>query len=453
MILARQERIQRVPILVRRELLFAAIAWISSASLIAVLAKIVGYFGVLALAKSATVENFAEFGIFYSYITIVATFVPAGIYERVVAGVRTDQAEARDQLFSRGLGYFVSMFCVLLFMTLAGAIVFGASAERLLLICSAAIIGGLIAIVGLQAGFLRLEGRLGDSLRITSIFSIGSAFGLLIPSLFTGSIVHVLGGYAFASCLAIFLVRGYFSYEISLPPVEQWIGYFVSSIPYLIIAVLGWLSGYGINNISSIMLSASAVAIYTFLLTLSAVVQIVATAVNMYWGPKLIVDLKSNDNRERAHLRSYAFYSAVTGAISVLSIILLLVYEAGLKIAGGNALSYRGAEFEASLVLCSIILSVPWWNAQHYYHCHGAGSLLLKINVLTALPLVLAWIGLMMYLGSPGLFIGLVLLVLGKSVVLSVVAGRLWGCRSPLAMPILLSLFVVALGLFLSREV
>ncbi len=423
------------------------IVWIGASTITAVVGKLIIFVAFVFLARNLDVDEYARFGIYYSYLTAAAVFTSAGIYEAIVSiSPDNNTRNTYAPIYSNGIGYFVT---VALFV----AIVFGFAYlvtkqdfEEWLIACVSVSIGMISAFVALQSSLLRLSGELTNSLKVTGIFSIVGALGMLAASYHFSFITPILVSYGLSSIIGMLFVQQYVNYSLAAPSRTQALRFLQESLPYILIAAIGWLSGYGMNSINSVLLNASEIATYTFLITISSSLQIVGNSVNMYWGPRVINYYRASKLHSNIHSESYIFYATVSVVVSLISFLIIEFYEVGIRVIGGNVTNYGGKSLELTFILGSLIMSIPWWNVQHYYHANSSGPLLMRVNILVGLPSIIVWITLIFHFGEIGLYVGLLLATSLRSLALSLVAKSMWHCNSPITIAVIFTVLVIYYG-------
>jgi len=396
--------------------------------------KGLGFLLFVWLARVLSVEEYAKFGILYGAQTGVAAFAQAGILECAIGQLqRYQSARARSELFGALIGIF--LLCGTLS---AGVVVCGYSLatqvfslRELYLFALAAGVGLLTAFGALEAGFLRLEERHEAALAWSSFFPAmtyvgGALVCLAAPSagaFFAGGLGGVLLGFG----IALRRGMGWFGVRRPATVVDHWPQLVA---PYLVVAIVGWLSGYGANGLIRALTSTEEVARYTFLFTLASIPQLLATSMNQVWSPRFyrIIHELPPIEVERRNRRFFLWQGL---ALGVCGTCLLLAYVFGLEFVGGHVNAYKGLGYGLTLLAGSYIVSIPWWHAQNYFFVHSQGRLLMRITIHAGVVGFALWAALIVWYGSAGLYLGFAVQVAIRSLWIWVVAHRRWGIRFP----------------------
>jgi O-antigen/teichoic acid export membrane protein len=407
------------------------------------LQKGLGFVFFLWLAYSLTVQDYATFGLLLALQTGVAALAGAGIAESV-AGLLKDHSlpQARFKLFSISNGVFLYLSLLAVVITI---IVYSLPIWHIKIGVTeqvSVLIGGiLIAFFTLQATLVRLEERHLESMALlffaplTGLCTAFIAFYIWrdVGAFYVGFVVGLL-----LACLGFFVAGvGYFSFSVrpkDVEPIRNTIG------PYIFIALLAWLSGYGNTYIVKSLFSVNDVARFTFAYTLSSIMHLVATSTNQVWGPRFLqlVHKLPTADMERRNIRFYALQGLTIGAIG--SVVLLLLPTA-LDTIGGNLLSYRDINIELLMLFGGYAVSIPWWHSQNYYIVYGLGNELKNVVLITTILGLVIWLIMMNLLGPLGIYVGFLTHMFIRSLGTFLWARRRWGLylawQGPLAALIL----------------
>lgn len=397
------------------------------------LLKLVGFLLFLWLAKVLSIADYASFGLFYAMQAGLASFVIAGIMEAVI-GLRkkSENREDLEQLFGSAITMFIVM--AIAFMVLVPLLfhIFSPKHKEHLALLVLAIVSGV------ALGFANLQSQI-VRLREDHISTMNFTF--LIP--FAGLIVGAMF-FLFQSTVLSFFLGTTIGLVIGLLLLQRLgVGCYLMSNnihdlhiigrrlpPFLVIAALGWVSGYGNNYIIDLLMKSEDVAKFTFLLSLSASIQIVASSLNQVWSPHFFNTYHQStaDDADRGNRVAFRWLAVCMGAAGG---VLIILYAPILEIVGGNLNHYKANGLELFIMIVAYVALVPWWQCYNYFLLHGESGQLVKINVLTSIIGLTIWCLLMIELGSIGVYLGFLFQMICRSAGIVSVAKRSWKITIP----------------------
>jgi O-antigen/teichoic acid export membrane protein len=409
-------------------------------------------FGLLVLLWVAYVlpaGDYAIFGLLWALQVGVATLAGAGITESVV-GLLKDHAtqQARAQLFSAANGafaYLVVSACALstaVYLLPFWTVGVGPGTRFSVVVC-----GLLMAFLTLHANLVRLEERHAASIALGTVAPV---FGQLFA--FTAFFIFESTP-AFYAALAAGLV------VVLVPLYHRGLGHFHFALtwtetalvrrtlrPYVVIAFLSWVGGYGYTYVVGSMFTAADVARFAFAYTLSSVMHLVATSMNQAWSPRFfkLVHVLPIADMEARNLRFFAIQGAALGLMGAL---MLLAFPVVLDGVGGNLGNYRDMGLELGLLLFGYAIAIPWWHSQNYYLVHGFAAEMRNVVLVTTIIGLLAWLALMSLMGSIGVYVGFAAQMLIRSVGIWIWARRWWPIGIAWHGPVIAGVLLGAAGL------
>jgi O-antigen/teichoic acid export membrane protein len=418
----------------------------------AVILKIGGFLLSLWLAKSLNILEFGNYGLLLAIQTGVATFGIVGIYEAVVGLMRECNGEAqRQKLFSDAKHVFKTTVVVTLFISVLYLYFIEEFKIDAALIVCILMSGAIMSYCSLQSQLMRLEEK--------HTASLGFSFAAPAVSLLIGGVAfgmtHTLYGFFFGSCLGLalsvlFVIKKYSQKSYKYAQTENYRKKLFKSIkPYIVIALLGWLSGYGNNLVISKIFSNIEVAKFTFAMSIGAIMQLFASALNQVWSPRFfnIVHMEDLGKVEIKNSNFFLVQGTLMGVIAMLSLILLPPF---LHFMGGNLVSYAGLQIEFFIMFAGYIILIPWWHCSNYFLAHDRGVTIMNITLATSVVGIALWLALMWIFGANGIYFGFFAQMLLRSVGIVFVARRIWGLRSVWAAPSI-GITLAAVGLLVSR--
>jgi O-antigen/teichoic acid export membrane protein len=292
------------------------------------------------------------------------------------------------------------------------------------------IVAGLAAAyVAVQASLVRLEEHHAASLALGFFVPVAALLGGAIGILAERTVSAFYIGSALGSvvCLFVLLVArvGHHNFERDRSTVANMLRLLA---PFILIAVLAWLGGYGNTYLVELFFEPFDVASFTFVYSLSAIMQLVATSMNQVWSPRFyrLVNDSGDAEAERFTRRftiAQGLALGVTGAAGMLAV------TPAIDLAGGNLIRYRGLHLELFLLFAAYAVAIPWWHAQNYYYAHGRGRELLRVSIVSSLTGLALWVGCALAFGTLGAYLGFFMQMLSRSVFALARARREWKIR------------------------
>ncbi len=372
--------------------------------------KLAGFVLFLGLARALPVAEYASFGLLYAVQTGVATFALAGVVESVVGYIKDHPApNERTALYATASGAFAvtataSMLFAWLAFMLSGHLPTIGTAS---LVCALGL-GALLAFASLEAQLVRLE----EQHLVSVLFSVGAPLAG-----FAGG----FGGFLARRTVEAFFVGSLLGVAVALAFLWPWRKSFrhahartiavrdmlTMGAPFVIVALFGWLNSYGNNYLVSWVFRPTDVARFTFTLTLSSILQLVAAALNQVWSPRFyqITHQAPIVEVERKNLR---FYGAQAVALGLVGGVIVALFPLAMRVLGGNLVAYQSMGLELALLLGYYVLAVPVWHCQNYFMAYGRGKEFMRMTVVTGVIGFIAWIALMRVLGPIGIYVGFV---------------------------------------------
>lgn len=394
----------------------------------AALLKLVGFFLIMWLARVLTVDDYAQFGLLYALQTGITTFALAGIIEAVVGLLKKYQKEEkRKLLFSAANISFLIITAVVI--AVAAIILFFSEKNTdnsFFTLTCVLISGALLAFASLQAQLVRIEEKHVHSLLLNFFPPFAGFVGALVAfflqrtvaSFYIGSLVGI------AAILLVFKICkiGFYSNRESIQETKLIL---IRIVPFIAIAFLGWLSGFGNNYVVKFFFDPTQVARFTFALSLSSVMQLVASALNQVWAPRFyrIAHEQPFDEVEKNNKRVFGFLNLGLGLGGA---ILVATFPYVMRLLGGNLVNYQNMRVEIFLLTISYLLLIPWWYCYNYFLVYDKGHMIMKIVAFTSIIGILIWLMLIWSFGSIGIYMGFLIQMLIRSVGIFLVARKIW---------------------------
>ncbi len=414
--------------------------------------KLIGFLIFMWLARLLTVEQYAQFGLLYALQQGLVTLASAGVVEATVGKLRAyTQPPQRARLFaSANLAFLV--------LVLAGSSVALLSREVArqitttnLAYVSIVVCGAILAATSFRAQIVRLEENHRRSVLLSCIPPIGSSVGGFLGCVLTRSLAGFCVGSALGAggaVVALYALGGSawrlaFEHDLVRPIIT-------AAAPFALVALLGWLSGYGTNYLIGFMLQSSEVARFTFALSLCSVMLLVSSALNQVWSPRFY-RLIRDEPFENVEAKNRSFYRVLGVALGLSGGFVTIALPWVVPILGGNLRNYQHMTLELALLFSAYVILVPWWHCQNHFLAHGMGSALLRITLVTSLFGIATLLLLMWLLGPIGVYLGFLAQMLLRTTAMVLEARRRWPVQISLS-GVGVGLAMILMGLVLARQ-
>lgn len=396
-------------------------------ALAAVFHKGLGFLLFLGLAHALPQEDYAVFGLFYALQSGLIALMTAGVVELAIGQHRAySERQAQRELHRLSNGVLVWLSALAVLATLG--IYFGFLIQRATPWDLAAIYVGsvLLAFFSLQSSLVRLDEAHRLSLLLSFVPPVLGLVAAYVGFVVWGTLTAFFSGMAL-TLLVLLLVLQHgrlVRFEVDVQ-VSRRVSLRGEIAPYLIIALLIWLSGYGSTYLVESMFDLAELARFTFAYTLSSILQITATAMNQVWSSRFFrvvheLPLPVVERRNRL------FHGAQGVALGLVGAGVLLVLRPGLDMLGGNLSAYRDVGSGLFWLFAAYAVAIPWWHAQNYYYVRKQGQSLMRVVALTSVLGVVVWLVLMAALGSRGIYAGFFAMMLVRSLATWWRARSLW---------------------------
>jgi len=395
---------------------FSSIIAVSSGLL-----KLITFLLLFWLARDLSVDEYAEFGLFYSMQLGIVAFSISGIIESATGFLKSNSINSIEKLFFNSKIVFLLYFSIIFFLLstyyylfLDTGIVFFA-----VIYCSL-----ILSYCSLQFQLLRINEKHIKSI-IFSFFIplVGFIGALILYSNFRNYEFYFYGasiGLTISIIISIIFQKINFKVEINL---AKKIIY--KSAPFILVAFVGWCSGYGNSFIINFFLESESVAKYTFLLTLGSSVLVIATSLNQVWAPR-VYKLISNSDFIKVEKESSIFYGKMSLIIAVVSSFIIISYPYVLDLIGGNLVNYKDLGFELMLIFLSYLTLTSWWNSYNYFLYFGKGKLVFKIIIISSSIGLFIWVLLIYFLKDIGVYIGFLIQMMLRALVINIYSKQLY---------------------------
>jgi O-antigen/teichoic acid export membrane protein len=361
------------------------------------------------LAGQVSIEEYAAFGLLMALLQGIQSFSHAGVLE-ISTGIIAKQHNESSAICYENTSVRVFLilsilvsFIFLLFFILS---VDDSVATNNKSVIAAIFTGVILGFSLMEAGLARLR----ENHTLSALLSImpsllGLSLGVVFFKLFA-SIDSFFLGYAIGSLsIALFFIRNT-KIEVNIISGRESLIYFLKKTPsYLLIALLGWLSGYGANFIIGANFEAIEIAKFTFLLSYSSAILFLLGAPVQVWSPRFTqlysripVDELENKNRN--------FFSLLSIFIGFTGGVLILLFPVMSALIGGNESFYHDLTLEVSLLLVGYLLLVPSWQVGGHILANSLGERLATSTLYSSFVGLIVSVLLMNTIGPVGIYIG-----------------------------------------------
>jgi len=390
---------------------------------------------MLFIARSLSVSEYSFFGQLYSIQQVMVSLIGAGFIESIIR-ITHDSQLNKIAIYKNAL--MASIPITLIYLLLAVLILawfsYSGFSNSESIAFFVAIISGSIS--GYYFFFSKLNRLLENhiyallllNIPLIAIFATGAVFVFI----FERADMFFLGSLLGLFLIGILLNKTYFlfiknKYKISKSIISQ---VQKNTKPYISVAFLGWLSGFGNVFLIGLFLSDFSIAKYTFLYTFSGVMLLVANSVNQVWSPHFY-NISKHKSHELVEKKSYFFYSVATIILAAAASFMVLLYQPLIDLMGGNLVVYRGSVIELSLILTSFVIYTPVWHCRNHLYLKSPGSVMLKLSII-AYSISLSLMVLVIYIfGDIGIYIGSLSLAVTQVFCFGLYASRKWNINFP----------------------
>lgn len=415
--------------------------------------KGIGFFVFMFLANLLTIPQYAKFGLSYSIFTIVSTLAYSGIYEAIIGLLRDHKNKGKINDLFRGANTVFLLLASISFIIVFLSIFFfykdnyDSISEILIIIASA----GLSAYFVYQSIVIRLEEKHVVSILFSFVPAmlgyVGGFVGVKIfhtgSSYFLGALIGFL-----ISCLLILpfsknIVLGFTLKTENIKLILARIS------PYIVIALLAWLLGYGNTFLIKYLFSDFDVAVFVFLFTISSLIQLVASSMNQVWSPRFYKNFETDSIAvlEKKYNKFTFLQGLLLGSVGAIILIIapfILENFAQLK-------RFSNTKTEIFLLFAGYIVSIPWWHVQNYYMICNKGRALMNLTIISGIIGYVTWFVLMLTIGEIGIYLGFFIQLFIRSCIVFVSAKKHWEVKFDIR-GVMCGLIVLLIGYLLAKN-
>lgn len=401
----------------------------------AILTKGFSFIVMLFIARNLSVNEYSIFGQLYSIQQVIVGLIGAGFIESVI---RITHASKLDKIAVCKNALLASIPITLIFLLIAFLILtwfrYTGLSNSESIAFAVAIISGFMG--GYYVFFSKLNRLLENHIYALLLLNIPLIITFMVGGIFVFAFeranMFFVGVLIGLSVIGIVLNKTYFlfiknSYKTSKPIMAQ---IHQNIAPYISVAFLGWLSGFGNVFLIGIFLPDPSIAKYTFLFTFSGIMMLVANSINQIWSPHFY-NISKHSPTEFVEKQSYFFYSMTSFILAAAASFMVLFYQPLIDLIGGSLVAYRDSTKALSLILSSFLIYTPVWHCRNHLYLKSPGSVMLKLSII-AYSLSLSLMVLAIYIfGDIGIYIGSFCLALTQTFCFGLYAYKKWQINFP----------------------
>jgi O-antigen/teichoic acid export membrane protein len=394
--------------------------------------KGLGFLLSLWIARALIPEQYGIWGLAFAIQVGIGTFGMVGIQESIVGLLQEHPNQTdRQRLYAAAMGSLISTLAITLVVSICVIfVVLGPRNIGSFGYAGIVVSGSLMALTTLQAQISRLEEDHMASLTFSFLIPLAGVAGSAIAFANVPSVEAFFAGSGLGMLVVTAILhRRLRGLTLSMSEVSITRSELLRRLsPFVLVAFLGWLSGYGSSFFVDHLFGLDDVAKLTFLLTIGSVLQLLTSALNQVWSPRFYSLIHSQQNTETIERLNYRFYSAQGWGLGAFAAICIAGVPYLLDYAGGQLTGYRHMQTEMLLIFAGYIVLIPWTHCQNYLLVYDKGKSFMHVVLLTSIVGVAVWLTLMALLGTIGIYLGFFIQMMLRSIGISI-SVRQWPVR------------------------
>ena len=383
------------------------------------------------MAKVLDVSVFADWGVLYSLQTAFIAICSAGVVEAVVGLLKDTGAASKKSLFSASFStFFLNATVSMILFLIVWLFFFRTTSLTLVAFVGMLVTSVLLSFAAFFSRLIRLDERHLSSLLYSFVVPFSALAGSLLGFLLYRNLEAIFLGSAFSSSCALLLARAE-AIPLFLAKKDVMLSRAVQRRmpPFIVVVFLGWLSGYGTVLLVGYGFEKLEVARFTFMLSISAILQLVTAALNQVWSPRFYMSVSKGD-LVLLEERNYLIFGCMGALLGAIGLSIIFCYPLIITQIGGNLTQYSDMQLELFFMLSGYVLLIPWWNCQNYYLAFNKGAELMQIVIGSSMLGISVWVFLMWQYGAVGIYIGFMIQMLIRTVSILYAARKNWQIRS-----------------------
>jgi len=399
--------------------------------------KLIGSLILLYLPIILNKTEYGEFILAFSIFNLIVVFVPSGHYESLIS--------IKSNVFRHDLMKIILKFTLISFFILFfGSFYFIEDTFDVLLFFSLILSALSLGLTLTLVKYLMLIRKNIQATKYLFLFSlIIYSFSFLAILIFNSwESYFIVSG--FLGLINIYIINKLY---INLNEFNnlQVLSLIKKSFPYILIALAGWITGYGFNYLIKIELDLEKVGAFGFIYTLSNLILVVTNSINLVWSSSFFEKKQQNKN----YSENNNVWNIMILLILIFSILLSIVYPFIIDYVYDNNSTFLIFGKFIPLIGLSYIIYVPAWQAKNLYYFHNEPIMLAKHTIIAVSLGILFTVFFINQFSELGIFIGFIFNMGIQSLIISRFSVRKWNYSIPKFNIICSSLILLMLFLYL----
>lgn len=383
-------------------------------------------------AAVCTKQTFGEIALLIAVQQLITLFGVGGTVEAISGQMRAFRQEGRLPNLFASTKWVSVIGCVLgisFYIVAASALGDMFEYKPGTMLEALVIVSGLwIAWLQLRANIQRLQENHRAAILIKTLpiffMYIGAMIFLVWSPTPTGYLIGIVVGLALAS-VVVRVAHTSLINDNGVASKDSVIMVVKDSFPYLVAALLAWMSGYGANLFINTEFPTTIVAEFAFVLSLNAILLLVANSINQVWAPRF---LQLGEVKDFAHLNRV---NSVANRISlymvaIVAALMLSTFPQMISMSWGNLSQYQNIHPYLLISFSTYIALTIYYRSVNYFLLERAGAIFMRLTIWSTLFGLILWVGFIWLLGVWGIYVGLMVTTLLRGGIISLYAKRRW---------------------------
>tara|TARA_B100000787_G_C16193361_1_gene298992 strand:- start:896 stop:2158 length:1263 start_codon:yes stop_codon:yes gene_type:complete len=380
--------------------------------------KVIGSLILIYLPTILDPIDYGEFILAFSIFNLIVVFIPSGHYESLIAVKRNN---LRYDLMKIILKYTLLSFFILAIISSF----FIKNTFDFLLFLNIIISGLSLGLTLTLVKYLILIGENNKASRFLFLFSLIVYSCSFFAILFTKTWESYFITSGFLGFFNIYIVNKLY---INLNTFKniQVLSLIKKTIPYILIALAGWITGYGFNYLIKLELDMERVGAFGFVFTLSNLILVITNSINLVWSSNFF----EKKTKTKNYLGNNNVWNIMILLILIFSILLTIIYPYFVSYFYDNNIFLEFGKY-IPLIGLSYIIYVPAWQAKNLYYYHNESIALAKYTTISVSLGVLFSLFFINQFSELGIFIGFTFNMGLQSLIISRFSIKKWNYNIP----------------------
>ena len=381
--------------------------------------KLIGSLILLYLPIILNKTEYGEFILAFSIFNLIVVFVPSGHYESLIS--------IKSNVLRHDLMKVILQFTLISFFILFFASFFFIEDTFDVLLFFCLILGGLS--LGLTLTLVKYLMLIRKNIQATKYLFLFSLINYSIS--FLAILIFNSWESYFITSGFLGLINIYIINKLYLNLNEfnnlKVLSLIKKIYPYVLIALAGWITGYGFNYLIKTELDFEKVGAFGFIFTLSNLILVVTNSINLVWSSSFFEKKQQNKN----YSENNNVWNIVIFLILIFSILLTIIYPFIVQYIYDNNSLFLDFGKYIPLIGLSYIIYVPAWQAKNFYYYYNE-SILLAIHTTISVSLgILFSLFFINQFSELGIFIGFIFNMGIQSLIISRFSIKKWRYSTP----------------------